>query len=176
MARLSAGGGERPLSERTRGFSGKNSVRPAHPGACRGVDSTLVFLPRGAALNPSGNLPPDPSFFFLFFRPHQLAWIIFSLIIAVSSSHSDPTPASRPSLLHWIYGVALKRKQAWGGGRLPSQNPYEANLNSKKRFFFFCSAVTPALAGERLLPVLPRIPKVPPQPLLLPGCSGGNGG
>lgn len=165
VAWLSAGGGKRPLSERRRGFGGKNSVRPAHPGACGGVGSSPVFLPRGVALNPSGNPPPDPRGCF---HPQQLAWSIFSFIILVSSSYSDPAPASRPSLLHWIYGVALERKQACGAGGGSPQNPYKANLNPKR---LFCSAVTPGLAGERLLPVLPQIPKVPPQPLLLPGCS-----
>lgn len=54
-----------------------------------------------------------------FFHPQQLSWISFSFILLVSSSCSDPTSASRPSLLHRIYGVALERKQAWGGGAAP---------------------------------------------------------
>lgn len=144
--------GERPLSERRRGFGGKNSVRPAHPGAYGGVGSSPVFLPCGVVLNPSGNPPPDPR---AFFHPQQLAWVIFLLIILVSSSYSDPAPASRPSLLHWIYGVALKRKQVWGGGQLPTKS-LQSKFKPKTAFLYCCP---PGLGRGEALPCPSTNPK-----------------
>lgn len=49
-----------------------------------------------------------------------LIFLIFFFInkqFLVPSSFVNTGPASTPSLLHKVYGVAFKRKQAWSGGR-----------------------------------------------------------
>lgn len=144
---------------RSSGPSPALSPRDAWPCPCRAAELQRRAMAGICCLVPAGASRPDRVLgcscvfvviFYFFFLNKQFL---------VPSSFVNTAPASTPSLLHKVYGVAFKRKQAWSGGTFPPTS-YKAKTKGK---WFACGSpgkrcCYPGEAGERHPAVLQQTP------------------